>query len=581
MLNNNVRLCVTQNGFLSNFFNIGRGCRQGDPVSSYIFNLCAEVMGLLLRQNKDIKGIKIGKEVKLLQYADDTVIFLDGTEQSLKSALDLLFQFAKYSGLKPNINKTCAIWIGSKINSETNLCKEYNIHWENGSFKVLGITFTADLKRIESDNYDVKLEQIQKEIGQWNKRHISPIGKITVIKSLLLSKLTHLFTVLPRPNPEWIKKIESMFYKFIWSNKPDKISRKCIQLDYSKGGGCRMVNISLFIKSLKLTWLRRLLSAESTWSNLFLTMCNCKIEHICQFGSQYSKNKAKTTSNPFWKEFFNSLVDFMEQSKTDNMSDILLNPIWYNPKITIDNKTLFFKQIYNTGFHYIQDLLDNNGKFISYENLNIHNFPFTTFIGLRKAILKSWPQLKNINAESYANFPTQPMFLNLICKDKNGTRRIYDIFQNHIITHNKSEIKWQNILGLPNNYNWKNTYNLLHICTKDTKLIWLQYRIFHRIIGTKKYLVKCKIKTNPNCSFCNLEEESIEHLFFQCSHTINIWNELFSLINEKCSTQFQLHINDILLGKSGKQNQALNLMILLVKYLIFTFSINGNIPSSI
>ena len=75
-------------------------------------------MGIRIRQNNNIKGIHIVKELCLFQYADDTILFLDGTEKSLKSALDLLFQFSKFSGLKPNIGKTKAIWIGSMVESE-------------------------------------------------------------------------------------------------------------------------------------------------------------------------------------------------------------------------------------------------------------------------------------------------------------------------------------------------------------------------------------------------------------------------------------------------------------------------------
>jgi hypothetical protein len=80
VLYKNAKLCVLQNGIFSRFFDIGRGCRQGDTVLPYIFNLCVEIMGQMIRQNINIKGIKLGKEeVRLLQYADDTVIFLDGT----------------------------------------------------------------------------------------------------------------------------------------------------------------------------------------------------------------------------------------------------------------------------------------------------------------------------------------------------------------------------------------------------------------------------------------------------------------------------------------------------------------------
>ena len=60
-------------------------------------------MGLMIRNNSLIKGITIKqKEYKLLQYADDTVLFLNGSKESLKSALSLVDEFSKYSGLKPN-----------------------------------------------------------------------------------------------------------------------------------------------------------------------------------------------------------------------------------------------------------------------------------------------------------------------------------------------------------------------------------------------------------------------------------------------------------------------------------------------
>ena len=92
--------------FFFSLFNIGRGCRQGDPISPHLFLLCVEIMAILIRKNQNIKGLCINdKEHKLFQYADDTGIFLDGSENSLKNALDLLDQFSKYSGLTPNFEK--------------------------------------------------------------------------------------------------------------------------------------------------------------------------------------------------------------------------------------------------------------------------------------------------------------------------------------------------------------------------------------------------------------------------------------------------------------------------------------------
>ena len=73
IFNHNVRLSVNQCGNLSSFFNIGRGCRWGDHVSTFLFILCAECLAIIIRNNKNINGIIINnKEHKLSQYADDT-----------------------------------------------------------------------------------------------------------------------------------------------------------------------------------------------------------------------------------------------------------------------------------------------------------------------------------------------------------------------------------------------------------------------------------------------------------------------------------------------------------------------------
>ena len=61
---------------MSESFLLKRGCRQGDPISPYIFILCAENLGKMIRKSEDIKEIKINnKEYKLSLYADDTQFF--------------------------------------------------------------------------------------------------------------------------------------------------------------------------------------------------------------------------------------------------------------------------------------------------------------------------------------------------------------------------------------------------------------------------------------------------------------------------------------------------------------------------
>ena len=80
-----IKSSVTVNGQLSQWFAIQRGCRQGDPISPYLFILCVEILAIMIRQNKHIKGIFIGEtEYKISQYADDTEITLEGDKKSFE-----------------------------------------------------------------------------------------------------------------------------------------------------------------------------------------------------------------------------------------------------------------------------------------------------------------------------------------------------------------------------------------------------------------------------------------------------------------------------------------------------------------
>ena len=110
---------VIINGHMSDWFYVQRGCRQGDPLSPYIFILCAEILAILIRNDVNIKGIKIGNEQFLItQYADDTSLLLDGSEKSLVHSLRVLKLYASISGLRMNTDKTKVVWFGSRRGSE-------------------------------------------------------------------------------------------------------------------------------------------------------------------------------------------------------------------------------------------------------------------------------------------------------------------------------------------------------------------------------------------------------------------------------------------------------------------------------
>ena len=195
----NIKSCVVVNGQVSIWFQIERGCRQGDPLSLYIYLLCAEILAIRISQSSSVTGIKI-KDVEYLisQFADDTSVYLDGSRESFENVIKILTEFALWSGLKINYDKSQVVLLGSQKGSGTVFLPHLKLKWNPTRFSVLGIIYSTDLEKIMDLNYNSKIEQIQILLKNWQGRSLTPLGKITVIKSLMLSRITHLFFCLCR-----------------------------------------------------------------------------------------------------------------------------------------------------------------------------------------------------------------------------------------------------------------------------------------------------------------------------------------------------------------------------------------------
>ena len=105
--NNKTQVTINHGGNLSSYFYTERGCKQGDPISQYLFILCIEILAIKMKNNEKIKGIKkIYKEFIPTQYADDTSVILDVSEEPLNETLSELENYAKILGRKVNFSKT-------------------------------------------------------------------------------------------------------------------------------------------------------------------------------------------------------------------------------------------------------------------------------------------------------------------------------------------------------------------------------------------------------------------------------------------------------------------------------------------
>ena len=176
---NNIQSAIFNNGWSSGFFNLERGVRQGCPLSPYVFILCVEILSSAIRRDKEIKGIKILKtECKITQYADDTTLFLDGSNLSFKASLLTFEKFGKISGLKMNNSKTEALWIGKSKHRTDILFPEKKLIWSVSSVKALEVFLSTseDLSMIQ--NHEEKINKIKELCDCWSLRRLTLLGYI-------------------------------------------------------------------------------------------------------------------------------------------------------------------------------------------------------------------------------------------------------------------------------------------------------------------------------------------------------------------------------------------------------------------
>ena len=575
LFNSNIMAYISQCGHLSEPFQIERGCKQGDPLSCYLFILCAEWLAAMIKNNKNIKGIYIGDfEHKLSQFADDTTIVLDSTLESLQAALNTIEIFGSYSGLKMNCDKTKIIWIGKKKLSKEKLNTSTQLIWGETEFDLLGLHFTTDLSKMISYNFKKYLAQVYDITKRWNRRYLTPIGKITIIKTYILSKFIHLFSVLPNPPLEFLKKLNTIIFNFIWDGKPDKINRLQVCRQQHEGG-LKMINLLSFIKSLKLSWFRRMIQSKTTTP--WITIVNYiipDISSIFTLGIQTCKEMLPHIKNAFWYDTISAWGDLITTCNPTNIEECLNTPIWNNPIIC--PAPLYIKRWYNKGIKFIRDIVDSNMKFFELEHIlnvyNVNKIDFLTYNRIRIGVTRLLNAFKNQIEAINDILPIIPFPLNCILKANKGVKYIY---RGLTQTPNKAfeSVKWNRDLNLCiDNDTWKRVFRICFNTISDNYLIWHSYKILTRILGCRKYLNQIKISNDPTCRLCNEEPETLFHLFFSCVETHSLWINLTNLIKSNLNIDIVFDKITVILGYQYYNNWsiAINTILIVARSYIFT-----------
>ena len=129
------------------------GTNQVCPLSPLLFNNVLEVLAKAIRVGKEIKGIQIGKEVNLLLFAVDIMLYIENPKDSIRKLLELISEFSKVAGYKINTQKSLAFLYNDNEKSEREIKKSITFIIATKRIKYLGINFHLETKESCTENY--------------------------------------------------------------------------------------------------------------------------------------------------------------------------------------------------------------------------------------------------------------------------------------------------------------------------------------------------------------------------------------------------------------------------------------------
>ena len=582
---NDVSSCINHCGNISDRFRIERSCRQGDPISPYLFIICVEILAMKIREEGSVKGFKVGKfEQKLDFYADDLTAYLDGSEGSLVSILNILDKFRQISGLKINLSKCKAVWIGKYRNNDFQLCKDLKLIWTN-KFKLLGVDFDSDLATMDN-NFYVKLDEIEKLYKCWLYRHLTPFGKITIIKSMALSKLSHVAMVCPNMDPEILQRLNNMSFKFLWNNKPDRLKRSTSILPLELGG-LNMPDIGAFWLSLKLSWTRRFMAKNCLWQKILslnLLYQNHDMFDVWYGGPSLISSIAEKMTNLFWREILTAIAIFSNNVHFAHPYFFYNLNIFDNPLFSINNielKSSDFLNLWNKKVCQVGDFFKRGEthpviltlrEFNEKYNFNVN---FLNYHRIKAIIINAAQKLNNKifdNNASDIQAPKLPLIHKLSCMQAKGCRVFYTVLKSRDWTGASSvdcENKWQTELGTNFSVDfWNRIWKINKYSIVSNKLKWINLQITRFILPTNYTVNKYNPNQDPRCSYCNLHLERLPDLIWSCPVVRGFWSIVGTILTTYFP-EFNLGRKEAIFGDvKSKGNSVINTMILLAKKFI-------------
>ncbi|GJW06935.1 RNA-directed DNA polymerase, eukaryota [Tanacetum coccineum] len=263
------------NGSPTDEFKFGKGLKQGDPLSPFLFILIMETLHLSFQRVVDagmFHGIKLGGTLNLshMFYADDAVFVGEWSDNNIATLVHVLDCFHKVSGLKINMNKSKLMGTHVDHDKVTRAANKLGCQILKAPFLYLGSYVGGNMHRLKS--WDDIIGRVRRRLSNWKMKMLSIGGRLTLVKSVLGSMPIFHMSLFKVPSGI-LRSLESIRSKFF--NGIDGSKNKASWVQWSKAlaskdnGGLGISSLFALNRGLIFKWVWRFVSQEnSLWARV-------------------------------------------------------------------------------------------------------------------------------------------------------------------------------------------------------------------------------------------------------------------------------------------------------------------------
>lgn len=525
LLYSNPLASVITNGQQSQYFSLGRGTRQGCPLSPLLFAIAVEPLAIKLRQADNFRGIERGGFCqKLSLYADDLLLYVSDPKSSLPVIISLLDEFRKISGYKINLNKSLLFPL--KQDDAIASLDTFPFKIARTSFKYLGVEVTQTLSTLFTKNFTVLLEKCKSDFERWKDLPLSVAGRVNIIKMVVLPKFNYLFQNIPI----FIKKsffnlLDKLIGTFIWKGRSHRIKRTALQRQKYKAG-LALPNFIYYywacnIQKL-LQWVHFNKDKSDSW--VLIEYATSQL-HL---GSLISAALTSLTkqSNLIVSQSIKIWAQFRRHFGLKNTS--IYAPIWRNhnfPPASLDASYQFW---HTKGIQFVFNLF-SDGRFLSFSELS-------EAFDLPKSNFFRYLQVKNFVQKHFSSFPNIPNKYTLddILSLSPTKRKIISILYQLLNSAHPSSTEniknlWETDLGLTiNDETWEAILRRIPESSICARHGLIQLKVVLRAHLTNARLADIYPDTDPSCPRCKGQPANHTHMFWSCPTLTTFWSDIFN-----------------------------------------------------